>query len=447
MDVCALILAAGEDKAMHSERTRFVHDICGRPMIQWISVALSDAGAKDQLYVVGYQQDLVRNALGEDKIYIPQETQRGTAHAVLMGSNFLESRQGCSLIVPGDAPLITSQSIQAIIRYFAKHKPAGIIATAETRTPGSAGGVERRKDGSLLALTEPLREEFTQANVREIEAGIYCFDTALLLSFMGRMDWQKQDNLRIAAIANAMLNAGHELMSYKLPYAETMAVNNRVELETVRRHMNRRICEKHMLSGVTIENPDACYIEADVVLEKDVHVSSGCRLSGQSIVGEGSVLGPRCSLHNAAIGANCYLGGGRFFDCVLHDKVQIGINANLHDGVEIAQATRIRDNVELCRCKIGKMTEIDSQSFIRSCEIGDSCFIGRGVITVDPLIMSDAGVAITEESEAYSRIGSGTEIGALSRLFRPFIIEEKTDILPGSVIRSGKRSLLPWGKK
>lgn len=447
MDVCALILAAGEDKAMQSERTRFVHDICGRPMIQWISVALEEAGAKDQLYVVGYQQERVRHTLGEDKIYILQEAQRGTAHAVLMGSNFLESRVGCTLIVPGDAPLITSQSVKAIVAYFAKHKPAGIIATAETRTPGAAGGIERRQDGSLLALTEPMRDEFKQADVREIDAGIYCFDTALLLSFMGRMDWTNKDNLRIASLVNAMLSEGHKLLSYKLPYEETVGVGNRVALETVRRRMNRRICEKHMLNGVTIENPDSCFIEADVVLEKDVHVSSGCRLSGKSFVGARSVLGPRSYLNHATIGADCSLGGGQFFDCVLHDHVQIGINANVHHGVEIAQAAKIRDNVELSRCKLGKMTEIDSQTFISCCEIGESSFIGRGVITVDPLIMGDAGVAIAPEEEAYSQIGSGAEIGALSRLFRPFAIAEKTDILPGSIIRSSKRSLLPWGKK
>lgn len=448
MDVCALIMAAGEDKQMHSERTRFVHDVCGKPMIRWLSLALENAGAKDQLYVVGYQQDLVRHTLGEDKIYVLQENQLGTGHAILMASNFLESRNGCTLVLPGDAPLLTSQTISAVIRYFEKVKPGGLIITAETRTPGHAGEVVRDMEGELEYLSDPQFEEYAQAGMHEIDTGIYCFDTALLLSFMGQIDRQNTEQLRISTIINRMLADGRKVLTYKVPYEETVGVDDRVQLETVRRRMNRRICEGHMLKGVTIEDPDGCYIEADVVLEKDVHISSGSRLSGQTHIKGGSFLGPRCHLHNAQIGQNCRLGGGNFFDCRLEDEVSIGYNAFLHNHVEIAYAAKIKDNVELSDCQVGKMTEIESQTFINCCAIGESCFIGRGVITVDPLVVSDTGAAASdEEKRSYSHIGSGAEIGALSRLFRPFVIAAKTDLAPGSIIKQSKRSILPWGKK
>ncbi len=446
MDVCALILAAGEDKGMHSDRSRFVHDVCGKPMIQWLSLALENAGAKDQLYVVGYQQEQVRHALGEDKIYVLQENQLGTGHAVLMGSSFLESRSGCTLVLPGDAPLLQSKTIIDLLRYFERNRPASLIVTAETRTPGPASEVVRSAAGEVEYLSEPFTDEFAQASYHEIDTGIYCFDTALLLSFMGQLDWQNSGTMRIPTIINKMIADGRKLMTYKIPYEESIGVENRVQLETVRRRMNRRICEQHMLKGVTIENPDACYIEADVVLEKDVHVSSGCRLSGNTHVHARTYLGPRCFLHHATIGQDCHLGSGNFFECSIDDEVKIGFNANLHENVHVAYRAKVRDNVELCDCRIGKLCEIDSQTFLSTCELGESSFIGRGVITVDPLHLA----AITEPKEAqekiYSQIGAGAEIGALSRLFRPFVIAEKTDLPPGSIIKQSKRSLFTWGK-
>lgn len=446
MDVCALILAAGEDKAMHSERTRFVHDVCGKPMIQWLSLALENAGAKEQLYVVGYQQEQVRHSLGEDKIYVLQENQLGTAHAVLMGSSFLESRGGCTLVLPGDAPLLTSRTIEDVVRYFEKTHPAALIVTAETRKPGLAGEVVRTVEGDIDFLSEPDPDEFSQASVHEVETGIYCFDTSLLLSFMGQLDWANGSHKRITSIVNKMIASGAKLLTYKVPHEEAIGVDNRVQLETVRRRMNRRICEQHMMNGVTIENPDACYIEADVVLEKDVHISSGCRLSGHTVVKARSFLGPRCYLHNAVIHEDCRLGSGNFFNCEIQDEVSIGYNANLHEDVRIARGAKIKDNVELCDSHVGKLCEIDSQSFLSSCEIGDSSFIGRGVITVDPLLVGAAGVAMEPEMKIYSKIGSGAEIGALSRLFKPFVIAEKSDLPPGSIVKQSKRSILPWVK-
>lgn len=450
MDVCALVLAAGEDRAMHSERTRFVHDICGRPMIVWLSQALEEAGAKEQLYVVGYKQEQLRQTLGEDKIYVFQEELLGPGHAVRVSSSFLESRSGCTLVLPGDAPLLTAETLKSALKMFERRRPAALVLSAMTNYPDAAKRLVPREDGLLEYMGEEGEADISHSKLHEVDTGIYCFDTALLLSTMGQIDWSERGRpLRMPMILAKMIANGREALRFRVPLAETVGVDNRVELETVRRRMNRRICHGHMMQGVTIENPDACFIEVDVKLGRDVHVASGCRLTGHTEVAEGTALGPRCFLHDARVGENCRLAGGNFLDARLGDDVRVGFGANFKGGVSVERGVRVGDDVTLEDCRIGPNCELRDHISLSHVELAESCFVDQGVVSVDALPLTGRASAAenAEKLQPYSSVGAGAEIGALSRLFKPFSIDAKADVPPGSIVKASKKSILPWGRK
>src|SRR5450756_1286625 len=115
MDICAVVMAAGEGKRMHTKHSKVVQRVAGKPLVCWVADALREAGAKEQVYIVGHRQEEVRAILGEDVAFVLQEQQLGTGHAVMQAAPFLEGRNGCTIVLPGDAPMITAQTLQAAI--------------------------------------------------------------------------------------------------------------------------------------------------------------------------------------------------------------------------------------------------------------------------------------------------------------------------------------------
>ena len=154
MDICAIVLAAGEGKRMRSKKSKLVHRVAGRPVVCWVREALQNIGAQDQVYIVGHMQDQVRAALGEDVAFVIQEQQLGTGHAVMQAAPFLESRGGCTLVLVGDAPLITDATLRAAVDLYESDGFAAIVITADAEDPTDLGRVVRDPDGNIQAIVE-----------------------------------------------------------------------------------------------------------------------------------------------------------------------------------------------------------------------------------------------------------------------------------------------------
>lgn len=231
MDVCAVVMAAGEGKRMKSVHAKVVHKAAGKPLILWVRDALDEAGAKEQVYIVGHKQEEVRQTLGEDVAFVLQEQQLGTGHAVLQASHFLEGRNGCTLVLCGDAPLVTAQTLRAAMDQFAEDKCAAVIITADAPDPTGYGRIVRDSAGEVQGIVEHCDADEKELAIQEINSGMYCFDTALLLSSLGKIGYRNtQNEYYLTDTIGILIQEGHRVTTYKTVFDETLGVNDRIQL-------------------------------------------------------------------------------------------------------------------------------------------------------------------------------------------------------------------------
>ena len=137
MEISAVVMAAGKSTRMKSKHSKVVFQVSGKPIIQWVADALQEAGCQDQVYIVGEAQAEIRSVLGENVAYVLQEEQRGTGHAVMQAAPFLEGRDGLTIVLPGDCPMVSADTIKKALDAFdsAASNCAAILITAEADDP------------------------------------------------------------------------------------------------------------------------------------------------------------------------------------------------------------------------------------------------------------------------------------------------------------------------
>ena len=350
MEICAVVLAAGEGKRMRSRKSKMVHHLSGRPLIGWVHEALNLVGAQEQVYIVGYLQEQVRAALGEDVAFVIQEQQLGTGHAVMQASPFLESRPGCTLVLYGDTPLITPESLRAAIALFEGDGYAAVVVTADADDPAGYGRIVRNAQGDIEAIVEHRDATPEQLEIREINAGLYCFSTPLLLSALGRIGSRNALNeYYLTDTIAVMIQDGHKVGAYKTAFAETVGVNDRVQLAQAARIMNRRICERHMRSGVTILDPETTWIDDTVQIGMDSEILPGTRLEGNTAIGENCIVGPETRLTDVVLENGIVLEYSVAAGCHVGEGTRVGPYAHLRPGTSVGR-----------RCQVGVFVEIDN---------------------------------------------------------------------------------------
>ena len=190
MDICAVVMAAGDGKRMKSAHSKVVQQVAGKPIIQWVSDALCKSGCTEQVYIVGDKQEEIRDVLGEGVAYVFQEQRLGTGHAVMQAAPFLEGRDGCVIVLPGDSPMVSEETINKAVKAMEDGDYAAVVITAVAEDPRDMGRVERDSNGNVLAIVEDRDCTPEQKKIKEINSSMYIFKTSLLLSALGRLSAQ-----------------------------------------------------------------------------------------------------------------------------------------------------------------------------------------------------------------------------------------------------------------
>ncbi len=379
MDVCAVVMAAGEGKRMKSAHAKVVHKVAGKPLILWVRDALDEAGAKEQVYIVGHKQEEVRQTLGEDVAFVLQEQQLGTGHAVLQASHFLEGRNGCTLVLCGDAPLVTAQTLRAAMDQFAEDKCAAVIITADAPDPTGYGRIVRDSAGEVQGIVEHCDADEKELAIQEINSGMYCFDTALLLSSLGKIGYRNtQNEYYLTDTIGILIQEGHRVTTYKTVFDETLGVNDRIQLQEAGSILNQRILLRHMLNGVTIIDPKTSWIDDSVQIGRDVIIRPGCTLIGKTTVGRASVIGPDTHLAEARIGNRVILNHVSISDSTVADHCEIGPYANIRSSSDIGSGCRVGNFVEIKNATLGEGTSVAHQCYIGDADVGVKVNFGSG---------------------------------------------------------------------
>ena len=425
MNICAVVMAAGEGKRMRSAHAKVVHKAAGKALVCWVRDALAAAGAADQVYIVGHRQEEVRETLGEDVAFVLQEKQLGTGHAVMQASHFLEGRSGCTLVLCGDAPLVTADTLRAVLAQFESSKCAAVVITAEAPDPTGYGRIVRDSSGAVKSIVEHRDATAEQRAIREINSGMYCFDTALLLSSLGKIGCRNtQQEYYLTDTIGILIEEGYRVDAYRTGFDETLGVNDRTQLQEAGRILNNRILKSHMLNGVTIVDPATTWIDDSVSIGPDAVILPGCSLGDHTTICEESIIGPDTHLTDVLVGCRANLNHVSAECCTIGENAEIGPYVHIRPSSRIGAGSRIGNFVEIKNSTIGAGTLIAHQCYIGDTDVGEGVNFGSGCS-----IANYDGLAKSRTS-----VGSHAFIGSNCSLVAPVSVADNAYVAAGSTI-------------
>jgi bifunctional UDP-N-acetylglucosamine pyrophosphorylase/glucosamine-1-phosphate N-acetyltransferase len=246
-NIYAIILAAGEGKRMKSSKAKVLHKVGGKEMVKWVRDAALKAGVKECCAVIGHGAEQVRECLADSVSYAVQKEQRGTGDAVKSASDFIKNHSdGHIMILCGDVPLITSDSIKQITEYHINSKNDATIVTTDFENPKGYGRIFRDESGKFSAIVEDRDCNAEQKLIKECNSGIYCFRGDLLLASLEKLECNNsQKEYYLTDVPMIIRNNGHKVGTYKLENnTETLGVNDRIQLAEAGKILRRTYCRR-----------------------------------------------------------------------------------------------------------------------------------------------------------------------------------------------------------
>ena len=290
---------------MKTAKPKVLHPVCNQPMLTYVFDACREVGCDKLICVIGYGGDDIRAAYADyDNIqWVEQTTQLGTGHAVQACRDLLDGREGELLVLAGDGPLVQADTLKQLLSIHRRRHAACTLATSILDDPGAFGRILRDETGELIGIVEHLDASEAQHQIKEVNVSLYCFDVAKLLEVIDEL---RNDNAKgeyYLTDTLGMLSArGYFLAAVPaVPAADVLSINDRVQLAEVNRLMQRRIQERHMRAGVTIEDPDSTWIDPQALIGADTVIRAMSVLDGHCRIGANCLVGPMVHLTDAKV--------------------------------------------------------------------------------------------------------------------------------------------------
>ncbi len=289
----AIILAAGDGTRMKSEKPKVLHEICGKPMISILVDTLYEFGIDDIVVVTGYKENLIKAELGNRVSYITQKELLGTGHAVLQTIEYFSKKRGKVVVLCGDAPLISKDSLGGIMNTSSKPGIDAAVVTMKMENPAGYGRIIKDSIGKVIKIVEEKDSTEDEKKIKEINTGMYCFNIADLFSSLDKVSNNNvQREYYLTDVIDILNKNNKKVIPIILKDSFSgIGINSRVDLAVAEKYLQKRITERIIKSGVTIIDPDLVYIEEDVeigidtVIEPFVKISRGARIGANCVIG------------------------------------------------------------------------------------------------------------------------------------------------------------------
>lgn len=397
MDIKSVILAAGKGTRMKSQTPKVLHEIMGKTLLGYVLDNVKSI-TDENFVIVGHHAEEVEKFVTENyknAKTVLQTPQLGTGHAVSMVFPLLNDYRGLVLILCGDTPLITEETLKEFVDYHQNNKSDLTVMSAIFDNPTNYGRIIREADNTLKCIVEEKDATAEQKAVKEVNAGIYCLDWNKVKDAFSQLTSNNaQGEYYLTDIIQWGKANGLSVNAYTMENNEEIfGINSRVNLAEAAKLMQHRINEKHMINGVTIVDPATTYISADTEIGQDTTIFPCTYIEGKN-----------------KIGSNC----------------KIGPMAHLRGGVEISDNVKIGNFVEVKKSKISSNTNAGHLSYIGDSEIGSHVNIGAGTITANynPLTKVKSKTVLKDN----------VKIGSNSVLVAPVEVEEGANVGALSVI-------------
>jgi bifunctional UDP-N-acetylglucosamine pyrophosphorylase/glucosamine-1-phosphate N-acetyltransferase len=333
MNLAVVLLAAGESTRMKSERPKVLHPLAGKPMVSYGIETAAQLGAGKPVLVVGHALERVRAVVGEAVEYVVQEERLGTGHAVLQARPHLEGRCDTVLVYYGDMPLLSGETLRRLLALHAEGRGPITMLILLAQDPRGFGRVVRDAGGSVLGIVEEVDCTPEQLPIRELNAGVYCFDAAWLWDHLPRLQTSRTGEYYLTDTVGMAVAERAEVMAVTTDdEAECMGINTRVHLSEVEEELRRRINRHWMLSGVTLVHPATTYIDTAVEIGRDTVIHPNTYLKGETRVGSHCTIGPNSVLVDSTVGDRCVVRLSMCEQSFLESGREVGPFAHLHAG-------------------------------------------------------------------------------------------------------------------
>lgn len=426
MKKMAIVLAAGQGKRMKSKLYKVLHPVCGKPMVGHVLDAALRAGVERTVVVVGHGAEAVKSFLGTKAEYALQAEQLGTGHAVKQAKDLLGSESGSTIVVCGDTPLVTSETLQGLMELHESRGAAATVLTANLDQPHGYGRVIRSEDGSVLRIVEQKDCNPQEDAVKEINTGTYCFDNAKLFAALEKVTNENaQGEFYLTDVIGIFRNEGEVVEAYMSDdIAESIGVNDRLALSQAEGFMRERLAKHHMLNGVTIIDPASTYIGADVTIGADTVLYPGTVLKGTTTIGEACQIGPHADIEDSIIHNGVAIKHSVVSKSEIGDEVTVGPFANLRPGTKLGRKVKIGDFVEVKNATIDEGSKVSHLSYVGDAQVGKNVNIGCGAITVN----------YDGYNKAVTTIEDDAFVGSNVNLIAPVTIGKGAYVVAGSTI-------------
>ena len=383
-DLAIVILAAGKGTRLKSSLAKVLHRAGGRPLVEQVLRACGPLGAKKTIVVVGHQAEQVTSVV--EPLHaetVLQQPQHGTGHAMQVARRSL-GKAKLVVVLPGDAPLIRTETLRTMIAAHRKGNAAATILTAVVSDPSGYGRVVRKSETIVGAIVEESQLTDEQREINEINSSIYCFTLDKLWPALAQVKPNNKHREVYLTDAIAILaSKGETVLAQVAPDPrEVLGCNTRVDLAEVDRIFREWKRDALMRDGVTIQLPETVLIDPEVTAGEDCVIEPGVHLLGKT------KLGARCVVRTGSVLADAVLGDDVIVEphCVvsqsrLDDRVTIGPFARLRQGTHLKTSAHIGNFVELKKTTVGEGTKAGHLTYLGDAKIGAKTNIGAGTIT------------------------------------------------------------------
>lgn len=438
MKLSVLVLAAGQGTRMKSALPKVLHELSGRPLLEHVLLTVKRLKPQGVGVILGHGRQQVEKTLRDrgwnDFRMIVQSVAKGSGHAVRMATSWLKTRGGSVLVVYGDTPLLTAETLKALVQAHAKSKDAATFLAMDVPQPAGYGRMVVGRDGSLQRIVEDRDATPQEKRITLVNTGVACWDVRKLLQVLPKI---KPNNAKreyyLTDAVGLLRQAGHRVgVMTAGDWSETQGINNRVDLAEAERAQRRRITERWMREGVTIVDPETTFIDDRAVIAPDTRIWPGTVIQGASVIGANCEVGPYSVLE----------------DATLKDNVKAGPFARLRPGTVLESGARVGNFVEIKKSRVGRGSKVNHLTYIGDTQMGDGVNIGAGTITCNydgykksQTVLGD-GVFVGSNTNLVApvRVGAGTIIGAGSTITK----DVESDAL---ALERSKQTVIPgWAR-
>lgn len=432
-DTAVLVLAAGAGTRMRSDIPKVLHTLGGRSMLAHALHTVAKLAPQHLVVVLGHDRERIAPAvealateLGRPIDTAIQDRQLGTGHAAECGLSALpEDFTGVVVVTAGDVPLLDADTMADLL---ATHgSAAATVLTTTVDDPAGYGRILRGRDNEVTGIVEQADASPSQQAIREVNAGVYAFDTTALRSALRRLRSDNaQNELYLTDVIAIFRQDGRSVRAEHVDDSALVAgVNDRVQLATLGAELNRRIVNAHQRAGVTVIDPRSTWVDVDVTIGRDTVIRPGTQLLGRTRIGGRCDVGPDTTLRDVTVGDGASVIRTHGSESIIGDGATVGPFTYLRPGTVLGADGKLGAFVETKNATVGAGTKVPHLTYVGDADIGEHSNIGASSVFVN----------YDGETKNRTTIGSHVRTGSDTMFVAPVTVGDGAYTGAGSVIR------------